>query len=119
MTVKDGVTSIGNDAFRECTAIVSMVLPASVTTLGEGAFRLCVSLQSLTLGGVKSVTPETFENCQALQTIFFYGTILEWEKSVLSSMSTLEDVTAFYYSEQPPATTGQHWRFVDGIPTLW
>ena len=38
VVVEDGVESIGNYAFRGCSSIRALVLPASLTEIGEGAF---------------------------------------------------------------------------------
>ena len=38
------VTSIGNEAFRECTSLTSITIPSSVTTIGNAAFYNCSSL---------------------------------------------------------------------------
>lgn len=49
----DGIVSIGNEAFRNCTALeeVSPLLPASLATLGNNIFRGASALSgSLTLG---------------------------------------------------------------------
>ena len=35
------VTSIGEDAFQNCTSLTSVAIPSSVTSIGSGAFRGC------------------------------------------------------------------------------
>lgn len=41
--IPDGVTSIDNSAFYECTSITSITIPDSVTSIGDYAFKLCKS----------------------------------------------------------------------------
>ena len=41
------VTSIDDDAFVECSSLISLTLPAGLTTIGNGAFYGCRSLSSL------------------------------------------------------------------------
>lgn len=38
------VTAIGEHAFHGCTALTTVVIPASVTKIGDMAFRSCTSL---------------------------------------------------------------------------
>jgi len=44
-----GLTSIGYEAFRECSSLKSIKLPAGITSLGELAFFGCSSLASIEL----------------------------------------------------------------------
>ena len=44
---KGGTYSIGNNAFRNNTAITSITIPASATSIGECAFSGCSSLESI------------------------------------------------------------------------
>ena len=46
-TIPDGVTSIGDWAFRDCSSLTSVTIPNSVTSIGYGAFEDCSSLTSV------------------------------------------------------------------------
>lgn len=54
ITIPNSVTSIGNSAFFSCHALTSIAIPSSVTSIGLAAFRDCQSLASVT---VEAVTP--------------------------------------------------------------
>src|ERR1039458_10085747 len=41
------VTSIGTNAFSECTSLTSFTIPSSVTSIGTNAFTGCTSLTSV------------------------------------------------------------------------
>ena len=46
-TIPDGVVRVGNAAVQNCTALTSVVVPASATNLGSGAFAICNALTSI------------------------------------------------------------------------
>ena len=71
-TIPDSVTSIGNQAFRDCTSLTSITIPDSVTSIGEVAFFNCTSLTSITIGnGVTEIGTQAFSYCESLTS--FYG----------------------------------------------
>ncbi len=47
--LREGITSIGNYAFRNLGKITEVVVPNSVTSIGQGAFQGCNSLVKMTL----------------------------------------------------------------------
>ena len=47
VVVEDGVTSIKNYAFANCTELKSVVLPESLESIGENAFYNCKSISSV------------------------------------------------------------------------
>ncbi|MBT5378614.1 MAG: leucine-rich repeat protein, partial [Opitutae bacterium] len=64
------VTSIGNEALRNCTRLTSITIPDSVTSIGEAAFFMSSNLTSITIGdGVTSIGDYTFSQCHSLTTI--------------------------------------------------
>ena len=42
VTLPEGLTSIGNDAFFGCSRLTSVTIPNSVTSIGNGAFSSCI-----------------------------------------------------------------------------
>lgn len=49
LTIKDGVTSIGNRAFSECSLLTSASLPEGLTEIGTHAFYYCESLTTVNI----------------------------------------------------------------------
>ena len=47
--VPDGVIALEDDAFLNCSSLISVTLPDSLTSIGEGAFEGCSALAAVTL----------------------------------------------------------------------
>jgi len=61
------VTSIGNNAFSNCTSLISIAMPYSVTSIGNNAFEGCIGITNLTIPQtVESIGDLAFSNCTSL-----------------------------------------------------
>ena len=70
VTIGNSVTSIGRSSFWACTSLTSINIPNSITSFGERAFSGCSSLTSITIPeSVTSIEDETFESCTSLTSI--------------------------------------------------
>ncbi len=49
ITISDGITYIGKNAFKGCSGVTNIVVPDSVTSIGISAFEGCSSLASITI----------------------------------------------------------------------
>lgn len=70
VTILEGVTSIGERAFEDCTNLTSVTIPNSVMSIEESAFEGCTSLTSITIPeSVTSIGEEAFDDCSILTSI--------------------------------------------------
>ena len=70
VVIKDGVTSIGADAFSNCKSLTSIKIPNSVTVIGNSTFENCKSLTSITIpNSVTSIGNYAFLGCIRLTSI--------------------------------------------------
>jgi|GEM_PF-4794482 len=66
------VKSIGAAAFKDCTALESVILPDGLLDIGSEAFNNCRVLPKLDLPGeLQSVGEAAFEDCRALTGLLF------------------------------------------------
>lgn len=65
-----GVTQLASEAFKGCTNLESIVLPAGYMAFGTGVFYGCSSLASISIpSGVTSTNTNTFYNCTSLSSV--------------------------------------------------
>ena len=70
LAIPNGVTSIGNDAFWDCSGLTSVTIPNSVTRIGHYAFNRCSGLTSVTIpNSVTSIGDYAFNLCSGLTSV--------------------------------------------------
>ena len=70
VTICDGVTSIGSDAFRECGILTSIEIPNSVKKIDAIAFERCSSLKEIVIpSNVTLVGTGAVSNCDSLESL--------------------------------------------------
>jgi uncharacterized protein (UPF0248 family) len=76
LVIPDGVESIGNYAFYNCTGLTSVTIPNSVAYIGDNAFYKCSGLKSLTIGNsVSTIGEYAFFYCAGLAPVYIPETV--------------------------------------------
>ncbi len=87
------VAEIGNYAFRNCTALTEIELPAGVTTLGNNVFEGCRLLADVDLpAGLASLGEYAFSNCGALTEIRIPDSVTEIGRGTFQNCKILESI---------------------------
>ena len=103
------VTTIGDDAFSQCSGLTCITIQNSVTSIGVRAFSGCSGLTSAEIGnGVTSIGSAAFWNCSGLtfvkipKSVTIIKDLAFWNCSGLTSVEIGNNVisienNAFYY----------------------
>ena len=98
--IEEGVESIGNCAFYDCTALEKVEIPYTVTSIGDRAFMHCYKLNNVDLPGQLEYLGEgAFSSCRSLETMAIpsgVGAIYAW---------TFADCSSLYYVTIPDGIT--------------
>ena len=92
--ISEGVTSIGNYAFYECTSLTSITIPNSVTSIGDSAFEECGFLTSITIpDSVTSIGDYAFRYCGSLTSITIPDSVTSISDYAFCGCSSLTSIT--------------------------
>lgn len=118
--IPEYVTSIEEAAFEGTIGLKHIVVPQNVTAIKWGAFTDCLDLESVVLpNSLISMGPYVFFRCPELSSVFYYGD--NWDNIAMFDGRAVftSSPKIYYYSETAPTTPDTHWRYIDGVPTIW
>ena len=76
VTIPESVVAVGDDAFKDCSALQTVHLSDNVALLGKYAFYGCGNLTDIVLPqALTAIKPYTFAQCTALNTITIHSNI--------------------------------------------
>ena len=91
--IPNSVTSIGNDAFEDCTDLYSITIPNSVKSIGDNAFNGCSSLTSVTIGNsVNSIGWYAFNGCSGLTSVTIPNSVTSIREAAFRNCSKLKKI---------------------------
>ena len=92
--IPNGVTSIGNKAFYNCSGMSSVLMPNSVTNIESDAFNGCKSLKDITIpSGVISIGSEAFLGCSGLTSVTIPSGVISIGYAAFKDCSSLANVS--------------------------
>jgi len=94
VTIPNSVTSIGSYAFYNCSVLNSIDIPNSVTTIEEGAFEYCTGLNSVVIpSSVKSIGGWVFQYCSGLTSVTIPNSVTSISECTFYDCSDLTSIT--------------------------
>ena len=94
LTLPATITTIGKYAFEDCTGLTSLTLPAGITEIGRNAFSGCSGLTSLNLpAGITSISDNAFCGCSGLTSLNLPASITSIGSGAFIDCSGLTSLT--------------------------
>ena len=101
----DGITSIGDMAFKNCANIEEVVLPKSIEKIGTQAFIGCKKIPEIDFPNqISSIGDDAFKDCSGLNKI-----VAPWDNPFVVSSTTFSGVSADCYLYIPIGTATKYY----------
>ena len=91
--IPNNIEIIGDQAFRDCTNLQSIIIPDNVTKIGKGSFWNCTNLKSINLpDNITIIEDYAFLNCTNLQAINLPNNLTEIGCSTFEFCTNLQSI---------------------------
>ena len=92
LVIPEGVTSIGDYAFRGCSGLTSVTIPKSVTSIGGLAFQSCSLTSIIIPESVTSIGFRAFSDCSCLTSVTIPNSVSNIGNNPFGGCSSLTSV---------------------------
>lgn len=121
------VTSLGDECFRDCSGLTSIVLSDSVTSLGTWCFYNCSGLTSVFIpDSVTTLKSSCFDGCSGLTSIIIPDSVTDLRSYCFYECSSLIDYELYwktqpvtYDSEKMPVNNGTVFTIPQGTTSIY
>ena len=96
IVIPSSVKTIGCNAFKECSALYSVVINNGLTSINELAFARCESLEGISLPEtLKEIGPKAFHSCSSLISVIIPEGVTNISNYAFAHCDKLEDIYCF------------------------
>lgn len=94
VTIPNGVSAIGENAFSDCTMLTSIAIPEGVTEIKNWAFAYCDSLIGVVIPeSVELVGNGAFKGCKSLTSVIIPEGVTRIDRWAFNGCASLEEIT--------------------------
>ena len=93
IVIEDGVTTIGEMVFSDCSYLIEVTIPNTVTIIGAYAFSRCISLKRISIPeSVTTIDYNAFSDCSKLVEITIPNSVTTIDSDAFSDCTSLESI---------------------------
>ena len=116
--VKWDIDYIGENAFRECSGLTSVVISDSISSINGSAFSGCTGLKTVYIGnGLTSIGSYAFSGCTGLKTVYIGNGVTNIGNYAFNNCYSLNNITI--NSLNCPATSSSTFYGVSANATVY
>jgi len=94
VTIPDGITSIGYNAFSCCKKLESIVIPSTIKVIKDTAFYHCESLSKVViLGEISDIPQSCFSGCTSLKNVTLPNSVVQIKAAAFYECRNLTEIT--------------------------